>query len=195
MAAADRRSLNWATVVYPESAPDGWLQSLDDFHVPCFVSPLHDKDINADNTPKKPHYHVLFMFECVKSRSQVAELVSVIGGVGCECVGSKKGYARYLTHMDNPEKFQYDAKDVRSFGGACYEDVVVLTSRQRYQAIAEMMEFIQINNIDNFAVFVEVARCEHFEDWFPFLCDNSAFIIEKYINGCYQRNRRLAHKC
>ena len=44
------RFRNFATVVYPESAPADWLTVLDSLHVPAFVSPLHDADVNADNT-------------------------------------------------------------------------------------------------------------------------------------------------
>ena len=28
----------------------------------CAISPLHDKDMNPDNTPKKPHYHVILTY-------------------------------------------------------------------------------------------------------------------------------------
>ena len=52
------RTRSYATVVYPESAPD-FLERLNDLKVPCFVSPLHDKDFNPTGEPKKPHYHVL----------------------------------------------------------------------------------------------------------------------------------------
>lgn len=48
------RTRNWATVVYPESAPKNWREILGEMRVPCFLSPLHDKDINPDGTPKKP---------------------------------------------------------------------------------------------------------------------------------------------
>ena len=37
------RLRNFATVVYPESAPENWLDRLDGLHVPAFVSPLHNQ--------------------------------------------------------------------------------------------------------------------------------------------------------
>ena len=37
------RFRNFATIVYPESAPEGWLDILDEECVEAFVSPLHDK--------------------------------------------------------------------------------------------------------------------------------------------------------
>ena len=40
------RTRNYATVVYPESAPNDWIEVLTQQFVPCFISPLHDKDVN-----------------------------------------------------------------------------------------------------------------------------------------------------
>lgn len=51
MAAKDRKR-NWVFVVYPESAPENWREQLKEMLVPGFISPLHDKDVNADGSPK-----------------------------------------------------------------------------------------------------------------------------------------------
>ena len=40
------RTRNFATVVYPESAPADWMERLDQYHIAALVSPLHDKDKN-----------------------------------------------------------------------------------------------------------------------------------------------------
>ena len=99
------RTRNFATVVYPESAPADWMERLDQHHIAALVSPLHDKDKNPSGEPKKAHYHVLLMFESPADyESKVAPIFAEIGGVGRETVGSARGYARYLCHLDNPEK-------------------------------------------------------------------------------------------
>ena len=100
--ATDNRKRNFATVVYPESAPENWQEILAGMFVPAFISPLHDKDINPTGEPKKPHYHVVVMNDGKKSIEQAQELFAAIGGVGCEVVQSIRGYARYLCHLDNP---------------------------------------------------------------------------------------------
>ena len=109
---------NFATVVYPESAPENWLERLDGLHVPAFVSPLHNQDINPDGSPKKPHWHILIMFAGVKTREQAQEVIDAIGGVGCESVSTVRGYARYLVHADNPEKAQEQEDKNRSLQAA-----------------------------------------------------------------------------
>ena len=118
------RTRSYATVVYPESAPDNWLSILEESKVPCCVSPLHCDDFNPDGEPKKAHYHVLLLFESVKSESQAREIFDTFGGVGCEKVNSVRGYARYLTHLDNPEKAQYSPSDVQCFFGADYFELI-----------------------------------------------------------------------
>ena len=111
-----KRTRNFATVVYPESAPFNWLEILSDQKVSAFVSPLHDKDINPNGEPKKEHYHVLIMFDSVKTIEQALDLFKLIGGVQyCEQIQSIRGYARYLCHLDNPEKAQYNVDDINSF--------------------------------------------------------------------------------
>lgn len=108
------RTRNFATVVYPESAPADWMDRLNDYHVAALVSPLHDRDTNPSGEPKKPHYHVMLIFEGPKEfETQVKPIFDDIGGVGREMVNSARGYARYLCHLDNPEKAQYDPAEVR----------------------------------------------------------------------------------
>ena len=76
------------------------------------ISPLHKDDVNPYGEVKKPHYHVIVMFDSVKTLEQFAEFADTFGGVGKEKVNSIRGYARYLCHLDNPEKAQYNPYDV-----------------------------------------------------------------------------------
>lgn len=49
----NKRTRNYATVEYPESAPVDWVRLLQEQSVPALISPLHDKDIYTDGTSKK----------------------------------------------------------------------------------------------------------------------------------------------
>lgn len=175
------RYRNFATIVYPESAPDGWQDILSSLCIPCFVSPLHDKDINPTGEPKKPHYHVEFAFDGKKSESQVLEIVSQIGGVGCTVVNSLRSYTRYLCHLDNPEKYQYSPDDVKCFGGADYFDAIGLPT-DKFKAIEEMQDFVDANLTISFAQLFRYARSER-RDWFRVLCESSALVMREYIKS------------
>lgn len=177
----DERVRLWATVVYPESAPDNWLTILRDLMIPCYVSPLHDKDFNADKTPKKAHYHVMLVFEGKKSRAQIEEIVKRFGGVGQENVKSKRGYARYLCHLDNPEKAQYSPDDVLSYGGLDY-DSDIGTVINKYKVISEMIDFVSANNIFYYSDLCDYARINE-PQWFRVLCDNGSYMLKEYIKS------------
>lgn len=173
------RTRNYATVVYPESAPENWQELLGEQCVPAFISPLHDQDINPTGEPKKPHYHVILMFDSVKTEEQAKEVFTLIGGVGCEPVKSLRAYARYLCHLDNPEKVQYDTSLVRQFGGADYMDLIGM-SVDRYIALADILDYIDENQIVDFTVLMRYCREEKFE-WFKVLVDGGVYTVKEYM--------------
>lgn len=178
---ADKRTRNFATVVYPESAPEDWKNILSEMKVPCFVSPFHNLDINPTGEVKKEHYHVLFMFEGKKSVEQVLELIKQIGGVGCEQVLSIRGYARYLCHLDNPDKTQYSVDDVLQFGGADYQDVIGLPT-DRHKCIQEMIHFCKENGIVSYSQLMDYAmECRY--EWFRVLCDSGTVVVREYLKS------------
>lgn len=175
------RTRNYVTVVYPDSASEKWLDILSDEHVSAFVSPLHDQDINPTGELKKPHWHVMVMFDSVKTVDQARELFEKINGVGCEKVKSVRGSARYLCHMDNPEKAQYKPEDVRSFCGADYHKICSLSS-DKYSAISDMLEFCEDNDIVCFIDLVTYSR-KNRQDWFRILCDGAGYFVKECIKS------------
>jgi hypothetical protein len=177
------RTRNYATVVYPESAPENWQSVLADQCIAAFISPLHDKDLNESisDGSKKAHYHVMIMFDGVKTIEQAAAVFSLISGVGCEKVNSARGYARYLCHMDNPDKHQYALEDVRSLGGADYTSTIGLPT-DKYKAISEMIDHVKSNDIVSYSILLEYAQMERY-DWFRVLCDNGTVVVKEYLKS------------
>lgn len=175
------RYRNFATVVYPDSAPSDWLDRLSAFRVPAFVSPLHDRDINPTGEAKKPHYHVLLFFEGKKSIDQVRSIFESFSGVGIEVVSSLRGYARYLCHLDNPEKAQYNIDDVRSLCGADYSDVIGLPS-DRYRVLGEIVDFCDAEGIVSYSDLVIYARTYR-PDWFRVLADSGTYFVSEYLKS------------
>ena len=177
----DNRVRNFATVVYPESAPEDWKEILSQQFVPCFISPLHDKDLNPTGEPKKPHYHVIVMYEGKKSLDQAKDLFDMFGGVGCEVIQSIRGYARYLCHLDNPEKAQYLPDEVRSLCGADYSATIGLVT-DKYKAIDEIMDFCDEKGIYSYRDLMQYCRKER-RDWFRVLCDNGSYVVLEYLKS------------
>lgn len=156
---------------------------LDEMHVLWIESPLHDKDKNEDGTAKKPHYHILISFDSVKSYEQIKAITdSLHQPIPIPCQ-SPKGLVRYMIHLDNPDKYQYDRSKIVGHGGADIQELLKPTSSNRYKLIKEMIEYVEANNIIYFSQLLTYASIYRFDDWFPLLCDNSAFVITAHIKG------------
>ena len=176
------RTRNFATVVYPESAPADWMERLDQCHVAALVSPLHDRDTNPSGEPKKPHYHVLLMFESPADyESKVAPIFAEIGAVGRETVNSARGYARYLCHLDNPEKAQYSPSEVRCMGGANFYSVTNLPTDD-IEMLGEVFSFIREQGIYSLAELMDWTQIHH-PDWFYMIVMSRCYVIDKYIKS------------
>jgi len=175
------RTRNYATVIYPESAPENWQAIFSEFCVPAFCSPLHDKDKNPTGEPKKAHWHLMLMFDAVKTPEQAKELFDSVGGVGCEKVISSRGYARYLCHLDNPEKHQYNIEDIRMFAGADYQSTIGLAT-DKYKAISEMIEFCEDHCMYSYSTLLLYCKENRF-DWFRVLCDNGTMVMKEFLKA------------
>lgn len=156
-----QRSRGWACIVYPESAPDGWRDALAEAHIEMLVSPLHDSDVTADGKPKKPHYHVLAMFESPVQAKTAKEAFDRAGvTMPPELVSSIKGYARYLIHLDDHDKHRYDAADVDALGGASWGAVALDEADETDRIIDEIEAFIDEYNVVSLVALARYARAE-----------------------------------
>lgn len=189
MANTESRCRNWTVVIYPESLPDNWREILDSEHIEWIESPLHNSDLNADGTIKKPHYHILLMFGGVKSYDQVLEFIKPLNcPIPIRCHNSR-ALVRYMAHLDNPEKAQYSISDIIGHGGVDIAELLRPSSSERYSIIRDMIDFVRNNNITEFQDLIDYSYTNRFDDWFPLLCDNSSFILVNYIKSCRHRSK------
>jgi len=179
----DGRTRNWTFIVYPESAPENWRDVINAGHVQWIESPLHDADENADGEQKKPHWHVAILNEGHKSYEQMKVITDSVNATIPHPVNSVQGLVRYMVHMDNPEKTQYDKNLIVAHGGVDLSVYFKPNSSTRYMMIAEMRNWVRKYECTEFSLLFDYAAEERFDDWFPLLCDNSAFIMGEYIKS------------
>ncbi|MBR0341765.1 MAG: replication protein [Oscillospiraceae bacterium] len=178
----------WLAVVYPESMPEDWKEKLSETHLPCAVSPLHDKDYNADGEIKKAHYHILLAYDGPTTQRSVASMLAPLNGPlpqGCESV---RGAYRYLTHEDNPEKAQYDTKDILLFNGFNPEDYCELTKTEvlsiirRIQCIVDEQHFCRMSDLGRY--LVDNDMIEEYS-----VLTTHTYYLQCYLNGVYQQTQ------
>lgn len=185
--AKDTRTRAWTAIVYPESAPDNWRAFLDDQHLEWVESPLHEFDVNPTGELKKPHWHIMITFEGPKSYDQVVAILEPLHCAAPQRCHNQKSLVRYMCHLDNPDKFQYDISQIVAHGGVDVRDLLKPSSAERYTLIAEMCDFIAESNITEFFALMDYARIEKFDTWFPLLCDSSAYVVNQYIKSNRER--------
>lgn len=184
------RTRNWTCIVYPESAPENWIDILNEMHIEFIVSPLHDKDKNATGELKKPHWHVLLMFGGVKSYEQVKEITDLINSPRPERCHNAKAMVRYMVHMDNPEKAQYKVSDLKAYGGVDLQELLRPSTSEKYNMIKEMIEYVRDHNIKELQDLIDYAISERYDDWFPLLCDSCIYVVNQYIKSVRHRANR-----
>jgi hypothetical protein len=187
---SEKRSRNWTFVLYPESAPEDWREILDTEHIKWVESPLHDKDLNPDGTTKKAHWHILLLFNGKKSFSQIQEITKKLNAPIPQVAADAKALVRYMAHLDHPDKVQYERSAIIGHGGADVALYLKATSSTRYELISEMIEYIRENEIVEFIDFMGICMAEHRDDWFPLVCDSSAFIIDMVIKSNRHKPRK-----
>lgn len=150
MATKSTKKRNWAFVLYPESAPSDWIIQLQQTGLPCAISPLHDRDIDPNGKPKKAHYHVIVTYPGPTTFNAVKTLTDSLHQPIPQPLESVRGYYRYLTHEDNPDKAQYNNYDIQSLNGFDYRDFVELTKTE----VNKLMRELQL-------LIVEADICEY----------------------------------
>ena len=157
-------SRNFATILYQESMNSDYINILKNSGVPCYVSPLHDSDVNENGDPKKPHYHLLLCFKDNTSPNTAKALFNALGGVGCETVRNKIAYERYLIHADNKEKAQYDRNAVLQFNNvADYANCLVAGNGglQKREFALWFVRYIDKNVLINFNSTIVLLQSEN----------------------------------
>lgn len=182
---------NWVFVGYPESLPTNWKDILIETGLPVCVSPLHNKDINADKTLKKEHYHFIICYSGPTSYNVVSNLTNKLNATVPQPLEQVKGYYRYLTHKDNPEKYQYNEKDIIYLNGFSPTDYFDLSSSEVLKIKKELIDFINDNDIFEYCDFINYVISAFDNSYFD-IASNNTYFFEKYItsarNKCYRKD-------
>lgn len=191
MAEKNVKKRNWAFVLYPESAPADWREQLQKTGLPCAISPLHDRDVNATGEPKKPHYHVMVFYQGPTSYNVVKRLTDGLNQPIPQVVEQVRGYYRYLTHMDNPEKAQYSPSEITTLNGFDIGDYVDMSKSEVTKALRALMEYIQDNDLMEYADLMDMTMCEGVPpEWFDVAASHTLFFTGYLKSRRFRVERR-----
>lgn len=166
---------NWAFFVYPTkeqlvvlkseydgsdgygSVPDDWRQRLQLTGLQYAISPLHDKDTLEDGSGKikKPHYHVIVVYGSPTTYNNVKSLTDSLNSPIPQALEQVRGYYRYLTHKDNPEKYQYDEREIQVGGGFNISDFVELSRSEVNELKRRLQALIREKGIVEYSTLMD----------------------------------------
>lgn len=184
-----KRSNKWAFLLYKESAPENYLDILEEMQVPYILSPWHDKDVDKKTGELlKAHKHGALFFDSLKSYTQVSELLTenLNTPKRVQIVLSPKGMLDYFTHAQNPDKTPYNAEDIES--GAGFDLDQFLIEQQSGRFINEVIDLINDYNFTEFQDLVIYAR--HNDPRLLTLIMNRTYFFTKFIESKRYRASR-----
>lgn len=184
----------WTFLIYPESAPQDWRDNIRQRGLIAAASPLHDRDINADGTPKKPHHHIIVVYDGPTTYSNVLKLSQgELNGTIPKPLDSPRGMYTYFTHEDNPEKAQYNKSDIEHFNGFNITDLCMLKASEIQAIKLAVLDFIDDNDIIEYADLVKYLRAADLRDEAWVAMDNT-FFFNSYISSRRNSYSRLDKK-
>lgn len=179
----------WWGYLYEDSSPEDWQTRIRESGYEC-VWAVHDKDVRPTGEIKEKHAHVAVKFSHAVDEATAKELLTSFGvkEASVQFRDNWRAVCRYMIHMDDPDKYQYDPSIVEECGGADWRTAINRTS-DKYRIVAEMMDWVDSSeNIKSngcppqFPDLMRFAR-ENNEEWFMALCDNCAVTMREYCKG------------
>lgn len=173
---------NWAFILYLDSAPQNWRDILQDTGCLIAISPYHDQDINADGTPKKAHYHIIITFDGPTTYNSVKSITDRVNATIPQPLEQIRGYYRYFTHMDNPEKFQYNSNDITTLNGFDINNYIEMSYTEVSKYLVQIQSLIREKHITEYSDLLDMlldGDCKELWD----VARNHTLLLDRYISS------------
>lgn len=192
MLKSEIKKRNWTFELYDDSSSKDWEEYLNSTGVP-YIFAYHDKDINPTGEPKKPHYHVMICFDGPVTYSNIKSYSDRVGAANgvVQPVGSVRGMVRYFCHKDNADKYQYSEDILQCRNGFDPKDYFALTVSQIKAFKRKVIEFIQDNDIEEYAELIDILMYSDEIDMFDIASQNT-FFFTQYVKS--RRNSKKVRK-
>lgn len=176
----------WAFVLYPESAPENWRELLQQTGLACAVSPLHDKDINPTNEIKKAHYHIILCYSGPTTFNSVKRITDNLNQPIPIPLEQVRGYFRYFTHKDNPDKYQYNENDITTINDFDIDNYNDLSVSQIKHIMIDIQRICRDNRIMEYSDLLDFLLDAELYSYLD-VAQNHTILFNTYI--CSQRNK------
>lgn len=173
---------NWAFILYLDSAPDNWRDVLQETGCMFAISPYHDKDVNPDGSVKKPHYHIIVCYDGPTTYNVVKRITDSVNATIPQPLEQIRGYYRYFTHLDNPEKYQYDEREISTINGFDINNFVELTYTEVSRYLLQLQTIIKDKHILEYCDLLDYLLDNDLLDMWD-VARNHTLLLNTYISS------------
>ena len=181
MATKSIKKRNWDFVLYPESAPENWRELLQQSGLPAVISPFHDKDKDPTGEAKKAHYHIILTYPGPTTYNAVKSFTDRLNQPIPQPLESVQGYYRYLTHEDNPDKYQYDKSDIVPVNGFDIHDYIEMSKTEAMKIIKDIQQVIITVDIREYSDLLDYLL-EVNQEWWQ-VAVNHTMMLNAYLKS------------
>ena len=185
-----------AFLVYVDESDIGGIQTFEQIKrvfevngLMGFVSPVHHES-------EKYHIHILMLrpSRCGFTMSTWKDIAYLLGAANnhVEYIACPHKYARYLLHLDNPEKEQFDIESIHTFGDLVYKDYIKIQDAfdkiksDDTEIIKDIILYIQTYYITSYKELVDFCL-DRSPNWLPTVVSKHNFLL------AYMRSMEYEH--
>lgn len=191
MAKQYEKSRYWAFIYYEESPIKNYKEYFIEKGARAIISPWHDKDVNEDTGEvKKKHKHIILVYDGPQCRGPVERITQDFNSPMPIAQVSLKGAVLYLTHSNNPEKYQYSQSDIELVGFDTLQDIMDLTAETERQIIMEFMKWVEDNQIYEYWDCLKYYGESGLILEFQYLA-NHTLLISNMLNSIRNKKRKI----
>lgn len=164
------KSRYWTIIIYPDSVNPDYISVLKEKQIKCAISPLHDKDINENGELKKPHRHILLIYNGPVTKNNVLEnIVKPINRLEqFQNIIDKEKAFEYLWHENEVDKHKYSKADVIYINSDISDYINSL--------YISILDYIDDNNIKTLTSLLKKLRSENKRALIKYVSDNTYFV-------------------
>jgi len=196
---ANVKSRYWRLELYQDSAKADWIERLRNSGLPSSLI-LHDRDIweedkevngvlHKKGDPKKPHWHVVACWDGPTTYTVAKRLADSLGALIPLVSNNIRGSYEYLTHKNDPDKAQYDEKDIQHLNGFVLADYAGFTKteikaiKRRLYAIIRKHNFVEYSDLLEY--LIDVGMDEELD-----IADSHTILFQGFLRSRFHRQER-----
>jgi hypothetical protein len=176
MADVRGRVYNWTAIAYRESFDYDAFKNLKIPHLMIW----HDKD------GIKEHCHIILLLSNKLTFDNLWSILSRTGIALIEPVIDMRGCVRYLTHMDDEDKYQYSESEVISYGVDYHH--LLDSAYDKMQMRLEITKFCKEYNFVEYADLIDYC-IEHNSVYFNYITSDVRH-YQNYLNSARHKGMK-----